>query len=281
MSAACPRIQVVLQWHPLLSRPSFEKRTKLVRWIQHTLLKRLLQCHLGARLVLCTFATSVLTPHFKMTAVHQYSNVDFLFLSKAQGGHCLCVIRLLRCSCSCLIIPSLRLLVFVLLVIQSFVIVCVPVFQSHWEWRQKLPDCLMPRLSRQGLILKWTAWTLNHQKWRVTARCAGRIKIDDCENTTFEGKISGSGSEETGQAARQEQHHNAELLQQMTPLCQTVQNLGKQMQEGFAAEKTRRQQDFDTESQKRQDDYNDMERTMTAKMASGTNNRPVNRLKVR
>ena len=53
------------------------------------------------------------------------------------------------------------------------------------------------------------------------------IRIDDCENTTFEGKTSGSGSEETGQVARQEQNQNADLLQQMTLLCQTVQDLGK------------------------------------------------------
>ena len=98
------------------------------------------------------------------------------------------------------------------------------------------------------------------------------IRIDERENTTFEGKTSGSGSEETGQAARQEQNQNADLLQQMTLLCQTIQNLSKQMQEGFAAERTRRQQDFDIESQKRRDDYNNMERTMTAKMEEGFRN---------
>ena len=49
----------------------------------------------------------------------------------------------------------------------------------------------------------------------------------------------------------------------MTLLCQTVQNLGKQMQEGVAAERTGRQQDFDTVSQKRQDDHNKVEKTMT------------------
>ena len=118
----------------------------------------------------------------------------------------------------------------------------------------------------------------HHAKRLAAAACEdggpeGRpITIDDCENTTFEGKISGSGSEGKGQAARQEQNHNAALLQQMTLLCQTVQNLGKQMQEGFAAERTRRQQDFEIESQKRRDDYNNMERTMTAKMQEGFRN---------
>ena len=125
------------------------------------------------------------------------------------------------------------------------------------RWWQKLPDCLKPRLNRQGLILKWTAWKLNHEKWRVIARrdepCEDG-RIDDCENTTFEGKTSGSGAEETGQAARQEQNQNADLLQQMTLLCQTLQNFGKQMQEGFAGERTRRQQDFDIESQRRRDE---------------------------
>ena len=98
------------------------------------------------------------------------------------------------------------------------------------------------------------------------------ITIDDCENTTFEGKTSGSGAEEKGQAAGQEQNQNADLLQQMTLLYQTMQNLGKQMQEGFAAERTRRQQDFDIESQKRRDDYNNMERTVTTKMEEGFRN---------
>ena len=52
----------------------------------------------------------------------------------------------------------------------------------------------------------------------------------------------------------------------MTLLCQTV------MQEGFAAERSRRQQDFDIESQKRRDDYHNMEKTMTAKMEEGFRN---------
>ena len=63
----------------------------------------------------------------------------------------------------------------------------------------------------------------------------------------------------------------------MTLLCQTIRNLGKQMQEGFAAERTRRQQDFDIESQKRRDDYNEMERTMTAKMEEGLRNEQQSR----
>ena len=37
------------------------------------------------------------------------------------------------------------------------------------------------------------------------------------------------------------------------------------MQEGVAAERSRRQQDFHIESQKRRDDYNNMEKMMTAK----------------
>ena len=61
-------------------------------------------------------------------------------------------------------------------------------------------------------------------------------------------------------------------LQQMTLLCQTVQNLGKQMQEGFEAERTRRQQDFEIESQKTRDDSNNMESTMAAKMEEGFRN---------
>ena len=41
------------------------------------------------------------------------------------------------------------------------------------------------------------------------------------------------------------------------------------MQEGFAAERTRRQEVFETESLKRKDDCNKMEQTMTAKMDDG------------
>ena len=53
------------------------------------------------------------------------------------------------------------------------------------------------------------------------------------------------------------------------------------MEEGFGAERTRRQQDYDIESLKKRDDYNYMEKTMTAKKkkkASGTSNRPDNKL---
>ena len=38
------------------------------------------------------------------------------------------------------------------------------------------------------------------------------------------------------------------------------------MQDGFAAERIRRQEDFATESLREQDDFNKMEMTMTAKM---------------
>ena len=72
------------------------------------------------------------------------------------------------------------------------------------------------------------------------------IRIDDYENTIFERKTSGNGSDETSQTARLDQNHSVDLSQQMTLLCQTVkslgkqmhdvQNLGKPMQDGFAAE---------------------------------------------
>ena len=88
------------------------------------------------------------------------------------------------------------------------------------------------------------------------------IQVDDCENTVFEGKASGGASDDPiGQTARTEQHQNMNLLQQMTILCQTVQNL--------AAERTGRQEDFETESLKRQDDSLRMEQTMATKMEDG------------
>ena len=67
------------------------------------------------------------------------------------------------------------------------------------------------------------------------------IRIDDSENTTFESKTS--GVRKRARLLDRNRNQNAELLQQMALLCQTVQNLGKQMQQGFAAERTRRQQD--------------------------------------
>ena len=83
------------------------------------------------------------------------------------------------------------------------------------------------------------------------------IQVDDCENIVLQSSSPGNGSDDPmGQTARTEQYQNNDLLQQMTILCQTVQNLETQMQEGVAAERTRRQQDFDTENQKRQDDDN-------------------------
>ena len=91
------------------------------------------------------------------------------------------------------------------------------------------------------------------------------IRFGDCEHSVFEGKTSGNGSDETDRTAR------ADLLKQMTLLCQTVQslrrqmqevqNLGKQMQDGFA-----------TESCRRKEDYNKMEEAMTAKMEDGFRN---------
>ena len=72
------------------------------------------------------------------------------------------------------------------------------------------------------------------------------IRIDDYENTIFEGKTTWNGSDETGQITRPNPNHIVDLLQEMTLLCQTVQclgkqmqdlqNLGRQMQDGFAAE---------------------------------------------
>ena len=80
------------------------------------------------------------------------------------------------------------------------------------------------------------------------------ILVDDCENTVFEGKAHGDLPDEPmGQTPRAEQYQNTDLLQQMTISCQTMQNLCKQMQEGFAG----------------RDDYNKMEQTMTAKMEQG------------
>ena len=95
-------------------------------------------------------------------------------------------------------------------------------------------------------------------------------KVQRSLSMTSRTRLSRGLSEEPmGQTPRTEQHQNTDLLQQITILCQTVQNLGKQMQEGYAVERTRRQQDFDTQSQKRRDDYNKMEQTMTAKMEDG------------
>ena len=106
--------------------------------------------------------------------------------------------------------------------------------------------------------------------------------VDDCENTVFEGKTPGCASDDPMgltdrrqltlselQGDRTEQHLNNDLLQQMTILCTTVQNLGQQMQDGLPTERIRNQEDFATESLRREDDYNKMEKTMTAKMEEG------------
>ena len=55
--------QVILRWHPSLLLRSFVTQTNLALWIQHTSLSRLSQCHFAAQLGLCTFDTSVPTPH--------------------------------------------------------------------------------------------------------------------------------------------------------------------------------------------------------------------------
>ena len=106
-------------------------------------------------------------------------------------------------------------------------------------------------------------------------------QVDDCENPVFEGRNPGCASDEPmertnlrqltwseAQGSRTEQYQNNDLLQQTTILCATVeslrkqmqyvQNLGKQMQDGFAAESLRRHED-----------YRNMQKTMTAKMEEG------------
>ena len=97
--------------------------------------------------------------------------------------------------------------------------------------------------------------------------------VDDRANTVFEGKTPGCASDDPmGQTdrrqltlsvphgSRTEQHQNNDLLQQITILCATVQNLGKQMQDEIPAERTRRQEDIAIESLRRQDDYNKWKR---------------------
>ena len=54
--------QVVLQWHPLHSLPSFVTQTELALWTQHRNLNRLSPCHLWVQPDLCGFETSILTP---------------------------------------------------------------------------------------------------------------------------------------------------------------------------------------------------------------------------
>ena len=97
------------------------------------------------------------------------------------------------------------------------------------------------------------------------------IRFDDCEHTVFKGKTSGNGSDETDRTTRQDQIHNADLSQQMTLLCQTVQSLGTQMQEVQNLGK-QMQDGFATEMCRPQEDYKKMEAAMTAKMEEGFRN---------
>ena len=96
-------------------------------------------------------------------------------------------------------------------------------------------------------------------------------RVDDCEHAVFEGKTSGNGSDETDRTARQDQIHNADLFKQMTLFCQTVQSWGRQMQEVQNVGK-QMQDGFATESCRRQEDYKKMEAAMTIKMDEGFKN---------
>ena len=91
------------------------------------------------------------------------------------------------------------------------------------------------------------------------------------EHTVFEGKTPGNGSDEIDRTTRMDQIHNADLLKQMALLCQTVQSLGKQMQEVHNMGK-QMQDGFSAESCRRQEDYKNMEAAMTAKMDEGFKN---------
>ena len=96
-------------------------------------------------------------------------------------------------------------------------------------------------------------------------------RFDDCEHTVFEGKTSGKGSDETDRTARQDKIHIAVLLKQMTLLCQTVHSLARQMQE-VQKMGEQLQDGFATDSCRRQEDYKKMEEAMTAKMEEGFRN---------
>ena len=61
--------------------PAQSNSLNFALWIQHKILNRVSQCHLGARPSNCTFDTSVPTPHFWDDSSHQCGKVDFIFLS--------------------------------------------------------------------------------------------------------------------------------------------------------------------------------------------------------
>ena len=95
--------------------------------------------------------------------------------------------------------------------------------------------------------------------------------IDDHENIAIEDRAKTSAVDDPmgraesrqqscseAQGSRTVHHQNNDLLQQTTILCATVQSLGKQMQDGSAAERIRRQED-----------YKNMVETMSGKMEEG------------
>ena len=53
------------------------------------------------------------------------------------------------------------------------------------RWRQKLPDWLMPRLSRQGLIL---VDSMDVEPSKVAGHCAKRLAVAVCEEGGPEGR---------------------------------------------------------------------------------------------
>ena len=103
-------------------------------------------------------------------------------------------------------------------------------------------------------------WRLAHQqKWRVIVRrdwLSRLVKMVGRKDERSGSTITKTPSlnERHKPKTRLYQNHSVDLLLQMTLLCQTVQslgkqmqdvqNLGRQMQDGFAAESRRRQEDY-------------------------------------
>ena len=116
-------------------------------------------------------------------------------------------------------------------------------------------------------------------KWSITVKTPSlKVETPGCASDDPMGQTDRrqlTWSEPQG--SRTEQHQNNDLLQQMTILCATVRSLGRQMQDGFAAARIRRQEDFAIETLRRQDGYHKMEKAMTAKMEESLKNEQLAR----
>ena len=118
----------------------------LALWIQHTSLARISQCHLGARLVLCAFDTSVPTPRF------WYDRCPWVWQSRLFFAF-LCFQKNLLCVLYFSQLPSWQL--FELLPLRA----CIQNFHCLGHKNKLVHNIAMTQWVEHPFSAMWSSWS--------------------------------------------------------------------------------------------------------------------------